>query len=201
MGDDKRLGRTREGRSSLVLAIALAAVAVACARRSEPAVMQASTEPVGASAALRMQDAPAAASARDTPEPVPQRRVRFREGSKAFLATADTNLELVTLQDRRIVSKLVAGAMRFEISKRPTRLFRVLAGDLSIEASGAIFELQRRGEGAWICVVEGGPVRVAWSRGQRRLGKGEAGLFPSAPVHRRGHRAAGGESSQCAASF
>ena len=113
-----------------------------------------------------------------------RRRLRFRDGSIAILQSAETVLEPVSVENRRIVNVLRAGAARFEITKRPGRLFRVIGGDAIVEVLGTKFELARVGAGLRVHVGEG-RVRVSWAGGERRLGRGESGVFPPEVATRR----------------
>lgn len=116
------------------------------------------------------------------------RKLRFRDGSIAILQSADTVLEPVSVENRRIVNVLRAGAARFEITKRPGRLFRVIGGDAIVEVLGTKFELARLGARLRVAVLEG-RVRVSWTGGERRLGRGESGVFPPEdPARRRAKR-------------
>jgi transmembrane sensor len=105
------------------------------------------------------------------------RRVRFPDGSSVLLVGTDTVLKLISLEDRRIESELLAGFARFEVAKRRGRLFRVRAGEATIEVLGTSFVLERRGAGVHVHVIEG-RVRVAWTGGELHLLGGEAGTFP-----------------------
>lgn len=116
------------------------------------------------------------------------RRLRFRDGSIAILQSAETVLEPVSVESHRIVNVLRAGAARFEITKRPGRLFRVVGGDAIVEVLGTKFELARLGSGLRVVVLEG-RVRVSWAGGERRLTRGESGVFPPQPLRRRAKRA------------
>lgn len=190
----RRLTRARERRNwprfwprvvAFSLAAACVAVLVVVTRARKPEV------PIAGAPLERLApSAPLATVPRPSPAPVvvpvappavaetaPERLVRFRDGSTAFLATAATELKLLLAQDQRIVSELLTGAARFEVTKRPSRVFRVLAGTTSVEVLGTTFELDRQGPRLGVRVLEG-RVRVTWVGGTRQLGQGEEGLFP-----------------------
>ena len=136
----------------------------------------AAAEPSGAAPAVERPGDGAAADA--GPAVVASsRKLRFRDGSVAILQSDDTVLEPVSVENRRIVNVLRAGAARFEITKRPGRVFRVIGGDAIVEVLGTKFELARVGTRLRVDVSEG-RVRVSWTGGERRLGRGESGLFP-----------------------
>ena len=144
-------------------------------------------EPVaGAEPALPARAAdPDAAGADGAPASAPfRRKLRFRDGSVAILRSVDTILEPVSVENHRIVNVLRAGAVRFEITKRPGRVFRVIGGEAIVEVLGTKFELERTGSRLRVDVTEG-RVRVSWPGGERRLGRGESGLFPPEPTPRR----------------
>jgi transmembrane sensor len=114
------------------------------------------------------------------PAPVPppgERHLRFRDGSLATLQSPETVLEIVSASDDRIVNRLVAGSVRFEITKRPSRLFRVQAGETAVEVLGTTFQLDREEARLRVHVTEG-RVRVSWPGGRRELATGETGTFP-----------------------
>jgi hypothetical protein len=113
------------------------------------------------------------------PPPPRERRLRFRDGSVAYLASAETEVNPTSVQERRIVSELVTGGARFEIARRPARVFRVIAGAVSVEATTATIELERRDARLSVRVL-GGRVRVAWADGRRQLRRGDQGVFPPA---------------------
>jgi len=123
---------------------------------------------------------PAAPAPVQVPGPPPgERHLRFRDGSLATLQSPETVLEIVSASDDRIVNQLVAGSVRFEITKRPSRLFRVQAGETAVEVLGTTFQLDREEARLRVRVTEG-RVRVSWPGGRRELATGEAGTFPPA---------------------
>ena len=115
------------------------------------------------------------------PLPVPDRRLRFRDGSIVTLLGGDAEVNLSYVHDRRIVSELINGAARFEIARRPSRVFRVSAGEVTVESAGMLGELSRQASGLHVRVLEG-RARVLWSKGQRQLRKGDQGVFPPQPA-------------------
>ena len=127
-----------------------------------------------------------------TPAPPPphERRLRFRDGSVAHLASAETEVNPTSVHEQRIVSELVAGGARFEIARRPSRVFRVTAGAVSVEATAATVELERRDTRLGVRVLDG-RVRVAWADGRRQLGSGDQGVFPPGRAADRSPRRAG----------
>jgi transmembrane sensor len=110
----------------------------------------------------------------------------------AILRSPDTVLEPISVESRRILSVLREGAARFEVTKRPGRLFRVVAGDVIVEVLGTRFELERVGDRLRVKVNEG-RVRVSWTGGQRQLSRGASGLFPPEGAPRRTVQAEAGQ--------
>ena len=162
------------------------AIARGSERLGPPAAPLAGSEgsPAGEGPAPSPGDA-ADAAPDGTPASAPfHRRLRFRDGSVAILRSPETILEPVSVETRRIVNVLRAGAARFEITKRPGRVFRVIGGDAIVEVLGTKFELERVGSRLRVDVTEG-RVRVSWPGGERRLGRGESGVFPPEPTPRR----------------
>jgi transmembrane sensor len=74
------------------------------------------------------------------------------------------------------------GGARFDVAKRPSRRFRVVAGGVTVEVIGTAFVVERAG-GEVKVRVDRGRVRVTSARGVSELGAGETGVFPeSAPA-------------------
>ncbi|HEX2660619.1 MAG TPA: FecR domain-containing protein [Polyangia bacterium] len=120
---------------------------------------------------------PSVAAPPPTPPPAGERLLRFRDGSLARLASGETRLDPISVHERRVVTELVAGAAHLQIVRRPTRVFRVVAGAISVEATTAVLDLARREARLFVHVREG-RVRVMWPNGRRSLGQGDQGLFP-----------------------
>jgi hypothetical protein len=174
-----------------ILAVGLAVLAamhlVARAWRAAPMVV----ESVEESETVRVPPPePSVAAPPATPPPAAERWLRFRDGSIARLASGETRLDPISVQERRVVTELVAGEVRLEIARRPTRVFRVVAGAVSVEATAAVLDLARR-EARLFVHVRQGRVRVMWPNGRRSLGHGDEGAFPPDDVAARGR--AGGD--------
>lgn len=107
--------------------------------------------------------------------------VRFADGSTATLlgkASAVTPLEI---SDELIKIELTRGSARFEVTKRPSRLFQVVAAGVLVEVVGTRFVVAR-GDTRVQVNVEQGKVRV---RGLERIAELQAGDladFNTAPV-------------------
>jgi len=76
-----------------------------------------------------------------------------------------------------VLFELDAGGARFEVARRPSRVFRVHAGEVTVQVIGTGFRLRRAGKRCQVA-VEHGRVLVSWWGGSRELGAGEHGTFP-----------------------
>ena len=101
----------------------------------------------------------------------------LRDGSRITMETADTRITKQRESGTEMSFELAAGAARFEVSRRPERVFRVQAGTVSVEVLGTSFRVERTREHALVS-VERGRVRVAWPGASRDLLAGESGTFP-----------------------
>jgi transmembrane sensor len=101
----------------------------------------------------------------------------FSEGSKMIALDESTRVSVLEAVPERIVAGIDRGSVRFEVSHHPERVFRAQAGDVSVEALGTIFTVERLEPGVWVSVTRG-RVRVQWPGGSRELAVGEADWFP-----------------------
>jgi transmembrane sensor len=85
----------------------------------------------------------------------------------------DADFSIVQLGD--------GGEARFEVVPHRPRVFRVIAGEVTVTVLGTVFSVERRGAAAFVAVREG-RVRIDWSDGTAELGPGEEGLFPRTDV-------------------
>lgn len=76
-----------------------------------------------------------------------------------------------------VLYELDSGGARFEVARRPSRVFRVHAGEVTVQVIGTGFRLRRTGTRCQVA-VEHGRVLVSWWGGSRELGAGEEGTFP-----------------------
>ena len=79
--------------------------------------------------------------------------------------------------DAGVEVTLEAGAARFEVTPNRARVFRVLAGDVTVTVLGTIFTVDRR-EAEVVVTVARGRVGVAWPGGETVLEAGATGSFP-----------------------
>jgi transmembrane sensor len=109
--------------------------------------------------------------------------LRVADGSSVVLDGASTVLRTAVETSNDVELELEAGGARFDVAKRPSRLFRVRAGDVTVQVIGTRFHVARQSAQTRVS-VDRGRVLVTWpGGGSRELGVGEAGVFPpEAPV-------------------
>lgn len=126
-----------------------------------------------------------AAEARPAERPPPaastsERPVRLADGSTAapWGAGAEPG-SLVIREDgpRRVLVELARGGARFDVVRRPRRVFSVRAGEVTVSVLGTAFSVERVADRVGV-VVTRGAVLVDWRVGSRRLDAGEEGWFP-----------------------
>jgi transmembrane sensor len=110
-----------------------------------------------------------------------ERQLRFADGSHVELADEHARVLTAESSDRLIALRLSSGRARFRITPRPERVFRVVAGAVTVEVLGTTFELTRRGAQTFV-EVEHGAVAVRWGAERRELHAGQSGLFPPSDV-------------------
>jgi transmembrane sensor len=103
--------------------------------------------------------------------------ITFSDGSKLTALDPQTRVSVLEAVPERIVAGVDRGSVRFEVSHHPERVFRAQAGNVSVEALGTIFTVERLDPGVWVSVTRG-RVRVEWPNGTRELSVGEAEFFP-----------------------
>lgn len=109
------------------------------------------------------------------------RSLQLADGSAVALRDARTQVAVLEASPHLIALELAAGQARFDVQRRPTRVFRVRAGEVTVEVLGTSFAVEREAERAHVAVRRG-RVAVSWPGGRTELAAGEAGWFPrSAP--------------------
>jgi len=116
-------------------------------------------------------------SVRGSREPLAQAPLHTRDGSQATLVEPDTQLQVQRDSESEVVLALARGTGHFDVTKRPTRRYRVRAGQVDVQVLGTVFDVERRGERSRVHVVQGA-VRVGWPGGHTVLRAGESGWFP-----------------------
>ncbi len=103
--------------------------------------------------------------------------VRFSDGSVVTRLELDAQVSVVEAGPERIITSVERGQISAEVTPRPSRVFRVVAGQVVVEALGTAFTVERLDERVGVSVRHG-RVRVSWPTGQGELGAGEANWFP-----------------------
>lgn len=108
--------------------------------------------------------------------PAADRTIRFADGSEAVLQGEESELQTVEVTPQRTTVRLVRGRTRFSVTRSPSRVFSVGAGDITVTVLGTVFTVERRGSrsGVW---VDRGRVRVEWPGGATELTAGGHGWF------------------------
>ena len=102
------------------------------------------------------------------------------DGPSAILKTLRESSDEVVVQ-------LETGGAHFEVARRPSRIFRVQAGPVTVQVIGTRFHVRRDGAHTRIS-VDRGRVLASWWGGSCELGPGEQGTFPPEGVALRGAR-------------
>jgi transmembrane sensor len=151
--------RRRRGALVVALAAVVSLVVVLVGQRwtSEPAL------PVEATVAPR----------------APQPLLHFADGSEVVARSSNARLEPVVSSADEITLRLDSGSARFSVTPNAERVFRVLAGSVTVQVLGTVFTVTREAERVLVS-VERGRVWVMSPLGDRELGVGESGQFSEA---------------------
>ena len=120
---------------------------------------------------------PVAPSAGDAPLAVERPLPRLADGSSIVLDGPSAILKTVRESSDEVVVQLEAGGAHFEVARRPSRIFRVQAGPVTVQVIGTRFHVRREGAHTRIS-VDRGRVLASWWGGSRELGVGDEGTFP-----------------------
>jgi transmembrane sensor len=167
-----RLRRRRRNlrRAGLLTAAAVAVVGLAWLTRDiEPAKPLVQT--------LRSQ--PSTPSAPSSP--ASERVLRLADGSLVTPLDPGSRISVTADSARSTETLLAHGRGRFEVVRRPERVFSVHAGEVTVTVLGTIFTVERVADRVGVA-VERGSVRVDWGVGSRVLQIGESGWFPPLQV-------------------
>jgi transmembrane sensor len=121
--------------------------------------------------------AQAPARASEVPAPNDLALPRLADGSSIVLDGPSAILKTLRETSDEVVVELGAGGAHFEVARRPSRIFRVQAGPVTVQVIGTRFHVQREGARTRIS-VDRGRVLTSWWGGSRELGAGEQGTFP-----------------------
>jgi transmembrane sensor len=105
-------------------------------------------------------------------------RWQLRDGSRIMLETADTRITKQRDSGVEALFDLEQGAVRFDVTPRAERRFRVQAGPALVEVIGTLFRIERQGERTLVS-VERGRVAVSCAGVRQELAAGEQAWFPS----------------------
>jgi transmembrane sensor len=175
--------------------LSLVCVTFALTRNAEPAPRAAANTSLPA----QQPSAAAVASGSATPEPLSEpgaralasgtepassgealRRIVLSDGSQVVLLDPDSRAIVRQDVHARASVELIRGRARFEVVRRPERVFRVHSAGVNVQVLGTVFELERTALQTHVLVTRG-RVAVSWNDGRRDLGVSEAGWFPPAP--------------------
>jgi len=122
----------------------------------------------------RTQPAPSVATSAEMEGPLAS---SLSDGTRIVLDDATTVLRKTVEAGDDVLFELESGGARFEVARRPSRIFRVHAGEVTVQVIGTGFRV-RRTQARCQVAVEHGRVLVSWWGGSRELGAGEQGTFP-----------------------
>jgi transmembrane sensor len=105
------------------------------------------------------------------------RRMQLTDGSEVALLAPETHVVVRAASTDTMQLELAGGHASFDVVHIPTRVFRVVSGEVTVEVLGTAFELERQGARTHVAVTRG-RVAVSWKNGRTELAAGEAGWFP-----------------------
>ena len=103
--------------------------------------------------------------------------IRFSDGSTVTRLEPEAQVSVIEAGPERIITSVDRGQIHAEVAPRPSRVFRVVAGQVVVEALGTAFTVERLDERVGVSVRHG-RVRVTWLTGSGELGAGESNWFP-----------------------
>jgi transmembrane sensor len=149
-------------------------------RRRRPVIALACAGAVAAAACLFVwHRRPAAPGATTVAVAAPdwQLASSLADGTRIVREDASTVLRQTVEEPDDVLFELQSGGASFEVARRPSRVFRVHAGEVTVQVIGTGFRVRRTGARCQVA-VEHGRVLVSWWGGSRELGVGEQGTFP-----------------------
>ena len=105
------------------------------------------------------------------------RPLPLADGSSIVLDGPAAILKTLRESSDEVVVQLDKGGAHFDVARRPSRIFRVQAGPVTVQVIGTRFHVRRDGARTRIA-VDRGRVLASWWGGSRELGPGEQGTFP-----------------------
>jgi transmembrane sensor len=116
-------------------------------------------------------EAPVAAIASNAPP------MNLGDGSVVEMLAPETRIETTEVSPSAVTIRLRSGSARFSVVHRPSRVFRVVSGDVSIIDVGTEFMVVRHDDASTVDVLDG-VVRVEWDGGVAEVHAGERRVFP-----------------------
>jgi TolA-binding protein len=113
----------------------------------------------------------------DAPFALDRMLPRLADGSSIVLDGPSAILKTLRESSDEVVVQLETGGAHFEVARRPSRIFRVQAGPVTVQVIGTRFHVRRDGARTRVS-VDRGRVLASWWGGSRELGPGEQGMFP-----------------------
>jgi len=117
--------------------------------------------------------------AKTAPTPAPVAPLTFADGSTATPLDGESVVQSTSVAADRIEVAIVKGAARFEVTKNPQRVFRVVSGNVAVEVLGTAFTVQPVDGGTKV-FVEHGRVRVRCNDAPIEIADGESTVCPTA---------------------
>jgi transmembrane sensor len=131
---------------------------------------------VGAFGAYKiLKTEPVVASTTPAPVVAP---LKFADGSVATPLDSDSVVQSTSVAADKIEVAIVKGAARFEVTKNPQRVFRVVSGNVAVEVLGTAFVVQPVDGGTKVS-VEHGRVRVRCNDSAIEITDGESSVCPT----------------------
>jgi transmembrane sensor len=133
---------------------------------------------------LRMRGASSPASrdvavAATAPTAIATTEARLGDGSTVSLLEPGALVQWKEVTPTGVAIALERGSIRCDVMPDPRRVFRVQAGELTVEVLGTAFRVERVGHDQARVVVERGRVRVRAPGRTTELRAGEGDLFPT----------------------
>jgi transmembrane sensor len=105
--------------------------------------------------------------------------IKLIDGSEVLRHDQQTRVNVLEQAPTSVALELASGHARFDVQRRPSRVFRVHSGEVTVEVLGTSFVVEREAQRTRVAVLRG-RVRVSWSGSHAELSAGEAGWFPRA---------------------
>lgn len=111
-------------------------------------------------------------------KPASLQPLKFADGSTATPLNNESVVESTSVAPDKIEVAIVRGAARFEVTKNPARVFRVVRGNVAVEVLGTAFIVEPI-EGGTKVWVDHGRVRVLCNDSPTEITDGETSICPT----------------------